>query len=52
MVSFSGDSVCYLSYLKGLVNKIGGGNGDMFFFGECVFAGLKVLGRVRGPGRS
>ena len=43
MVSFSGYSVCYLSYLKGLVNKIGGGNGKMLYLYACFFAGKKFI---------
>ena len=44
MVSFSGYSVCYLSYLKGLVSKIGGGgNGEMLFLYACFFAGKKFI---------
>ena len=32
MVSFSGYSVCYLSYLKGLVDKIGGVMVKCYFY--------------------
>lgn len=37
MVSFSGYSVCYLSYLKGLVDKIGGGVMVKCYFYTRVF---------------
>ena len=36
-------SACYLLYLKGLVNKMGGGNGEMLFLYAYIFAGKKFI---------
>lgn len=48
---FLGLSICYLLYLKGLLNKIGGGNGEMLFLYACFFVGKKFIVSLHSKGK-
>ena len=52
MVCFLGElSVCNSFYLKGLLSKMGGGNGEMLFLYAYIFAGKKFIVSLHKKGK-